>query len=140
MLTPREQKILAQLHPDLLRHALKILEHVNSPGKLPPGVALSPHTGYRSLAAQLLAYARGVTKIKRGKHNRRPAYACDLVWLVNGKWSWSTQYPFWLIGYWAEDQGLTWGGRWGTPQAERAIEAHHGMRLGWDPVHVELPG
>lgn len=135
----RDQRVLAELDPKLRTIVNYILLHVNAKGKLPKGIVLRPHTGYRSAAAQLLAYARGVSKLKRGKHNEKPARACDLVFCVDGRWSWGSSLPYWLIGYWAEKASLTWGGRWGTPHEARNVIAHSGMEYGWDPCHVELP-
>jgi hypothetical protein len=134
----RDQRILSELRPELREAVEEILTHVNAPGKLPAGMELRPHQGYRPPEEQLKAYKAGRSKLKFGKHNYRPARACDLVWCVDGKWSWDVELPWWLVGYWAEQAGLSWGGRWGTPQAERKRPCRDGMPLGWDCPHVEL--
>jgi hypothetical protein len=134
-----DEQVLGQLHSDLAAKVRQILAHVNHPEKLPPGVELHAHMGYRSPADQLAAFRAGNSKLKRGAHNYRPAMACDLVFQVRGQWSWAGSLPWWLVGYWAEVCGLRWGGRWGTPGAQRKAAAHDGMRLGWDCPHVELP-
>ncbi len=144
-----DEKILGQLHPALREKVRDILAHVNAPGKLPPGLELGAHCGWRSPADQLKAFHAGASKLRRGAHNYDPARACDLVFRLHGEWTWASKtvldghkvaIPWWLIGYWAEEAGLAWGGRWGTPASARKVEAHAGMGYGWDLPHVELPG
>ena len=136
----QDLKVLDELHPVLRPAVEEILKHINSPGKLPEGWELRAQCGYRTPAAQLLAYRNGTTKLKKSPHNYKPARACDLVWWhPKIGWSWARCRPWWLTIYWGEAAGgLTAGGRWGTPAEERKIAAHSGMRIGWDPGHVQL--
>lgn len=70
MWTPneRDKRILAELHPDLREAIRQVLSHTNVPGKLPAGVFLRPHTGYRPPEEQLAAYRAGHSKLKRGTY------------------------------------------------------------------------
>ncbi len=136
--TAEDRKRLQLVEPRLASAIALILQHVNAPGKLPPGVELRVHTGYRPPEEQLAAYRAGNSQLKFGKHNYRPARAVDLVFQRDGRWSWDTMLPWWLVGYWAEACKLAWGGRWGTARALRKIVCRSGMPLGWDCPHCEV--
>lgn len=137
-ISAEDEKKLAQCDPKLREIAENVLKHVNAPGKLPNGIELRVHTAYRSPEEQLEAFNRGASKLKKSKHNLKPCKAVDLVFKVNGKWSWDTKLPWWMVGYWAEKYGGRWGGRWGTSQSDRRKEAREGMALGWDCPHIEI--
>lgn len=74
----------------------------------------------RTEAEQADAIARGVSWVKRSKH--QDGLAIDLcpydVWQLDGgdKLMWQADHPVWAkIGRIGEGLGLRWGGRWTTP-------------------------
>lgn len=133
----RDKNILKGLDQVLRGKVVALLGDVNSK-ELPHDCVLRVFEGYRTEKAQREAYLAGKSKLLRGKHNLNPSHACDLVFCVDGTWSWDTKLPYWLVGSSAEAHGLTWGGRYGTSAAARKEKPHNGMEMGWDPYHVEL--
>lgn len=115
-----QAQALAGLNPAFLPAVLRVLAAANE--QAPPGRVLMAYEGARSLARQRELLAAGFTKLAVGAHCT--GRACDLVWVVRGRWTWDEAEPYGLIGPAAHAEGLTWGGSWA------------GFR---DVYHVEAP-
>lgn len=76
------------------------------------GVNLVVLETYRSQELQEVYFERGVTQLKNvGVHHY--GLACDLGITVAGQINWKADYS--ILGKLAAQQGLVWGGDWGTP-------------------------
>lgn len=107
---------------------------------------------WRSPQDQLIAFNSGHSKLKFGFHNvtaedgKPEALAVDLL-DDNAPLSPGKPYILRLAAA-AEAEGLTTGIRWGLPKALRAaIDAALAaqdwkatVKIGWDPLHVEVSG
>jgi len=53
-----------------------------------------------------------VTNVDSGDSRHNFALAGDIVFFVNGRWSWDYRLPWDRLGKIGEEAGLTWGGSW----------------------------
>lgn len=101
------------------------------------GLIAGIFSGYRSPEEQDELYALGrtvknpdgvdaehpmgniVTRAKGGRSWHNYGIAADLVFKVNGKWSWSDKLPWGIMGQHAHAVGLEWGGDWKEPKTDR---------------------
>jgi len=94
-----------------------------------------------------------VTRARGGESWHNYGLAVDLVFRVNGKWSWDTALPWNKIGQLAEEQGLEWGGRWkflDLPHIQRVagleiseakdLYSRGGLPAVWEAVNSRLRG
>jgi hypothetical protein len=109
-------------------------------------------SGWRSPAEQLDAYRRGTSKLQYGFHNvtgtngEKEALAAD-IWDDDLLSKVKVDYMLRLAAA-AEAQGLITGIRWDLKDEESvlidiALENKHWdakVRVGWDPLHVEVTG
>ncbi|MBW2672671.1 MAG: M15 family metallopeptidase [Deltaproteobacteria bacterium] len=77
------------------------------------GHSMMPFCFYRSRAKQLLMRARGLSKVKRSKH--QDWLAIDLVLIRHGVPYWSDCPEYTRAGEIWESLGGVWGGRWKDP-------------------------
>lgn len=75
--------------------------------------------GYRSFERQQQLYNQGrttpgkiVTHAKPGQGLHNYGLAADMVFKVDGKWSWAERLPWKVLGEEGKKLGLTWGGDW----------------------------
>ena len=70
---------------------------------------------FRSAQRQRYVNGQGHSQMAvTGPHNF--GLACDIVALVNGKWTWDAKAGPWAsLGAAGEELGLVWGGRWKRP-------------------------
>jgi peptidoglycan L-alanyl-D-glutamate endopeptidase CwlK len=101
-----------KLHPEFKKRRDKILRAIRS-----QGYEIAEHKGMRTFAEQAHLYEKGrsrpgniVTNARPGRSWHNYGLASDLVFLKNGKWSWSEEHPWELIGKYAKEYGLKWGG------------------------------
>lgn len=73
--------------------------------------------GYRSFERQQQLYNQGrttpgkiVTHAKPGQGLHNYGLAADMVFKVDGKWSWAERLPWKVLGEEGKKLGLTWGG------------------------------
>ena len=74
---------------------------------------------------------------------------CDMVFKLNGKWSWDEKLPWDILGEEGENLGFTWGGRWEGKKRDRPhfqytngltldrikdIHAKYGIRKVWEQI------
>jgi len=73
MLNGKRDKVLAELHPELRRRVILLMNDL--------GGRLTPYCGYRGPKEQAAAKEGGFSKAKwlQSPHNYAPALACDLV-------------------------------------------------------------
>ena len=90
------------------------------------GIALMIFETYRSEERQLALFNQGASKLKNvGVHHY--GLACDLVKNINGEPSWKGSFDF--LGELAHENGLIWGGDWGSPGvAHTFVDADHIQR------------
>jgi hypothetical protein len=90
------------------------------------GIALIIFETYRSEDRQMALFNQGATKLRTvGVHHY--GLACDLVKNINGEPSWKG--PFDFLGELAHENGLIWGGDWGSPGvAHTFVDADHVQR------------
>jgi hypothetical protein len=90
------------------------------------GMPLLVFETYRSRERQALLYGQHATKLSTvGVHHY--GLACDLVKDIDG-FSWKGSFAF--LGVLAAEQGLVWGGDWGSPStAHTFIDADHVQRI-----------
>lgn len=130
--TRRTAAVLNELEPMLRRKVEAILADVNA--KSAGDWWLGAFEGHRDPERQLELYRQGMSKVRKGLHNKRPAQACDLVFWVGGRWSWRENLPWHLIGRSAEAHGLEWGGNWkklvDRPHVQLTLAQRAKVRLG----------
>lgn len=75
--------------------------------------------GYRSIEEQNALYAQGrtapgsvITNAKGGDSLHNYGVAVDIVFVVNGRPSWSESHPWSTLGKVGKKQGFEWGGDW----------------------------
>lgn len=107
-----------RLNADLRRKVIAVLRDVN--GHATGGWQLFAFEGWRSPLRQLKLFWQGFSKLRHGKHCL--GKAVDVVFVVNGAWSWDSRLPWHLVGSSARAHGLTSGVFWKF----------------YDPAHVEL--
>lgn len=109
-------------------------------------------SAWRSPAEQLDAYRRGTSKVQYGFHNvtgangEKEALAAD-IWDDDRLQKVKVDYMLHLAAA-AEAQGLITGIRWDLPDEDSvlidiALQNKHWeakVRVGWDPLHVEVTG
>jgi hypothetical protein len=91
------------------------------------GVTLQVLETYRSQELQEAYFARGATQLKTvGVHHY--GLACDLGIVIGGQVNWKADYS--ILGKYAAQFGLVWGGDWGTPSAPHSFRDYdHVQRI-----------
>jgi hypothetical protein len=91
------------------------------------GVTLQVLETYRSAELQQEYYRRGVTQLQQvGVHHY--GLACDLGIVVAGEVNWKANYD--ILGNYAKQFGLVWGGDWGTPDQPHSFRDYdHVQRI-----------
>jgi len=109
-----QNKYPKTLQPAVARASQKILREM---GKL--GYDVMVYQGYRSMEEQNALYAQGrtkpgakVTNARGGDSFHNYGVAVDIVFVVNGRPSWSNNHPWTKLGQVGEKHGFEWGGRW----------------------------
>jgi peptidoglycan LD-endopeptidase CwlK len=76
------------------------------------GYEVDLHQGYRSFDEQHKLYLKRprVTHADAGESLHNYGLAGDMVFKVNGKWSWDEKHPWKLLGAEGKKLGLEWGG------------------------------
>ncbi len=130
------------------------------------GLLVGVHSGYRSYDEQERLYALGrtvknldgvdkdhplgskVTKARGGESWHGWGVAADVVFLVQGSWSWDAKLPWGRLGQMGLDLGLEWGGIWkfkdlphfqltGGLKIVQAQELHHPPAV-WEEIARRL--
>lgn len=116
------------------------------------GLIVDIFQGYRSWDDQDALYAKGrtkpgkiVTQAKGGQSWHNFGLAADVVFKVNGKWSWDDSLPWDKLGEIGKTLGLEWGGDWGSKDLDhfqwkmnfaladaRTFYQHGGLKEVWD--------
>lgn len=83
------------------------------------GYQVTVFQGFRSFEEQNALYAQGrtkpgaiVTNAKGGDSFHNYGVAVDIVFVVNGKPSWSSKHPWKTLGKVGKEYGFEWGGDW----------------------------
>lgn len=83
------------------------------------GMDVGLFEGNRSWDRQAKLYAQGRTKPGKVVTQAQPGFswhnfglAADIVFRVNGKWSWAESHPWAKLGALGKELGLEWGGDW----------------------------
>ena len=105
----------SELHPELVKRIEQIMQVAKS-----EGYDIRVVSGYRSHAEQDKLYAQGrttkgkrVTNARAGQSWHNFALAADLAPFIDGAIYWEDKKFNWsLIGKWAHEVGLEWGGNW----------------------------
>jgi len=74
------------------------------------GIKVMPFCYHRTQKQQEILRKRGVSWVKRSKH--QDWLAMDLVVLENGRPIWTQDFKYRVLGYIWEEMGHTWGGSW----------------------------
>ncbi len=81
------------------------------------GLNVGLHQGYRSFEEQTILYSKGrsrpgkiVTNAKPGQSLHNYGIAADIIFRVNGEWSWDPKHPWDKLGKLGKELGLEWGG------------------------------
>lgn len=119
--TERDEKLIVQLHPVLqpkFRYLIVVAHE--------QGMVVGFHSGVRTFDAQDSLFLKGrnakgeivdqsqvVTNARGGDSIHNYGLAGDVVFLVNGQWSWNySGLPYARLGVIAKEVGLIWGGDW----------------------------
>lgn len=138
------------LHPkvqtrlDQLKEAMKVR-----------GWTVDVHQGFRSFDEQDKLYKHGrttsgkiVTNAKAGDSLHNYGLAGDVVFKMNGKWSWAEHLPWDLLGEVGKSLGFVWGGDFKnikdrphfqytnglTLDRIKEIYKHYGIRKVWESI------
>ncbi len=81
------------------------------------GLNVGLFQGYRSFEEQAILYSKGrsrpgkiITNAKPGQSLHNYGIAADIVFRVNGEWSWVLKHPWEKLGKLGKELGLKWGG------------------------------
>lgn len=143
----RNVQRMTELYPAFADQLAQVIEELESKG-LRPRI----QDAWRSPEDQLKAFKAGHSQLKFGFHNvtgpdgRKEALAVDLL-DDNAPLKPGSAYVLQVAAA-AERQLLTTGARWGLPaKLAKAIDAAIAsedwkapVKVGWDPVHVEVVG
>jgi len=112
-----DSKELLSLEPRFAKKVSLIISDMKA-----EGFDIGIHRGFRSVEEQDKIFAQGrtatgniVTKARGGLSWHNYALAADLVFKVDGKWSWAESHPWAKIGELATKYRLEWGGVWRNP-------------------------
>jgi len=116
----READILAKLYPPFAEKVLPVLERART-----EGFSIYIFEGMRTIERQAELYAKGrdikgnvinkklvVTNALPGTSFHNYGLAVDLVFKVDGEWSWDSKLPWKRIGEISREIGLEWAGTW----------------------------
>lgn len=109
-----QSKYPTSIQPLVFRTAQKVLKEM---GKM--GYDVMVYQGYRSIEEQDALYAQGrtkpgakVTNARGGDSFHNYGVAIDIVFVVNGKPSWSNNHAWKTLGNVGKKHGFEWGGDW----------------------------
>lgn len=109
-----DHPIISKLEP---RFAEKIIEFIDVARDA--GLNVDALAGLRTFSEQDKLYAQGrskpgkkVTNAKGGQSWHNYGLAVDVVFKVNGQWSWDEANPWSKLGMIGQQHGLEWGGAW----------------------------
>lgn len=131
-LDPLSRKLIVDLHDSIRPLAVELLRNARD-----AGIRLAITSGYRSLDQQRALYEQGRTKPGKIVTNARPGtswhnfgLAFDVAPLDSkGRPHWPNDLKLWQrIGELGELVGLSWGGRWKTPDLPH-FEFHPNLSL-----------
>lgn len=112
--TEAEKKKLKHLHPILQYKLAYTIVRANG-----EGLCVKLFEGLRTYKRQDYLYSLGrtapgfiVTNVKAGYSRHNFGLAGDLVFFINGRWSWDYRLPWKELGDIGKEVGLTWGGDW----------------------------
>lgn len=129
MTAEKEQKMLAELYPELGAMAQKLLNAART-----AGLRVMLFSGYRSFEQQQSIFNKrdGATNARGGFSWHNYGLAVDIVFMDDrGNPSWGAKHPWRKLGEIGESIGLEWGGRWKTivDLAHFQWPTKHGLRL-----------
>lgn len=106
--------VISKLEPRFAEKIMDFLETCRD-----SGLNVDALAGLRTFAEQDKLYAQGrtkpgkvVTKAKGGQSFHNYGLAVDIVFKVNGQWSWDEANPWSKLGMIGQQHGLEWGGAW----------------------------
>lgn len=110
-----------QLQPSAIQPKIQRLADLVIQDLLKEGHNCMIYEGFRSFEEQDSLYAQGrttpgtiLTNAKGGQSFHNYGVAVDIVFLVNGKPSWSEGFPWSEIGRIGKSYGFEWGGDWAS--------------------------
>lgn len=115
--SPQRIDDLNLLEPSVRTAVLTIVQ-----GAQAQGITIRPLETYRSQIRQAQLFIQGATKLKSvGVHHY--GLACDFVKMVAGEPTWRGDWTF--LGDLAKQNGLVWGGDWGTAGPHSFVDMDH---------------
>lgn len=122
---------MSDLHPILETKLNRLVQKMAESGWV-----VAVQSGYRSIEAQNKLYAQGrtkpgkrVTNAKGGRSYHNFGIAADVVFKVNGKWSWDDKLPWNKLGEEGKALGLEWGGDWKSIKDRPHFQYTNGLKL-----------
>lgn len=118
ILSDREKKLLGSLRAGFRQKVEQVIARAQA-----AGLSIAITNGYRSQAEQDALYEQGrttpgsiVTWVRGGNSAHNYGMAVDFAFkTASGGISWDESLPWAKVGAIGESIGLTWGGRWKTP-------------------------
>lgn len=122
---------MSSLHPILEAKLTQLIKRMGESGWV-----VAVQSGYRSIDEQNKLYAQGrtkpgkrVTNAKGGQSYHNFGVAADVVFKVNGKWSWDDKLPWSKLGEEGKAIGLEWGGDWKSIKDRPHFQYTNGLKL-----------
>jgi len=114
MISDTNHPVLSKLSPKFAEKVMDFLDAARD-----NGLNVDACMGMRTFAEQDALYAKGrskpgkiITKAKGGQSWHNYGLAVDIVFKVNGQWSWDEAHPWSKLGVIGQQHGLEWGGAW----------------------------
>lgn len=123
--------VISKLEPRFAEKVMDFLEIARE-----SGLNVDALAGIRTFKEQDALYAQGrskpgkkVTNAKGGQSWHNYGLAVDIVFKVNGTWSWDEANPWSKLGMIGQQHGLEWGGAWKTSKDRPHFQYTGGLSI-----------